>query len=52
MDKTCLCGAPMRVVSDSRGYITYACTQGCNYYLSEEIKAEPRTEDAECVANV
>ena len=50
--KTCLCGAPMRVVSDSRGYITYACAAGCEYYLYEETGAGARTEESECVANV
>ena len=40
MDKTCLCGAPMRIVTSDRGFVTYSCTRGCNYYLSEETKAE------------
>jgi len=40
VDKICICGAPMRIVTSDRGFVTYSCTRGCNYYLSEEIKAD------------
>lgn len=45
--KTCLCGAPMRIVSEGRGYVTYGCSAGCDYYLTEEQKEAPECVDSE-----
>ena len=53
-DKKCFCGAEMRLVTEGRGYKTYACSRGCDYHLHEvdQKYAEYRQKEAaECVAN-
>ena len=34
----CLCGAKMTIASVNRGYETYRCSRGCNFYQYDETK--------------
>ena len=37
------CGSSMRVVSCSRGYTTYGCSQGCNDSYEFKYTEDPKT---------
>jgi len=34
----CLCGAKMVLASNSRGFETFRCSRGCNFYQYDETK--------------
>lgn len=49
--KFCLfCGAPMIEKTRGRGFVTYGCYRGCQYYTSEEDVRQaadpPKREEA------
>jgi len=39
----CLCGAPMKLVTEGRGYDTYGCSKGCGFYQYDETEKKEET---------
>lgn len=40
----CLCGAKMVLASNSRGFETFRCSRGCNFYQYDETKQKEESE--------